>query len=114
MKTHIKNSCYYICLLLLIACNKIATEEIKILIKNHKFIPDKIYVPTDKKIKLIIENQDDTVEEFESIDLKREKIVAGKSNIIISIGPLKEGTYSFFGEFNPDTATGFIIAKDND
>jgi hypothetical protein len=112
LKKHIKISCYYL-FLILFACNKVETQEIKISIENHKFIPDKIYVPTDKKIKLIIENLDDTVEEFESIDLKREKIVAGKSTIIVSVGPLKEGTYSFFGEFNADTAQGNIIAKDN-
>lgn len=112
MKTHIKISFYYL-FFILISCNTVPTEEIKISIENHKFIPDKILVPTDKRIKLIIENLDDTVEEFESFDLKREKIVAGKSKIIISVGPLKEGEYSFFGEFNPDTATGIIIAKDS-
>lgn len=112
MRKHIKISLYYL-FFILCACNKVATEEIKIAIKDHKFIPDKIYIPTNKKIKLIIENLDDTVEEFESLDLKREKIVAGKSKIVINVGPLKEGEYKFFGEFNPSTANGSIIVKDN-
>ena len=81
-----------------------------ITIKNHQFSPKELIVPANEKIKLIIENQDPTVEEFESYDLNREKIVMGNSKIIIFIGPLKPGEYKYFGEFHEDTAQGIIIA----
>jgi len=42
-------------------------------IKDHKLIPDIVELPTDKKVNITVYNDDPTIEEFESIDLKREK-----------------------------------------
>ena len=80
-------------------------------IKDHKFEPAELQVPVNKKIKLLVKNLDATPEEFESKDLKREKVIKGKSEAVISIGPLKAGTYKFYGEFHEKTAQGRIIAK---
>jgi plastocyanin len=80
-------------------------------IKDHRFSPSEITVPTGQKVKLVIKNLDATPEEFESHDLNREKIVQGGGEITLYIGPLKAGTYKFFGEFNEDTAQGRILAK---
>ncbi len=85
--------------------------EVKLIIKNHRFQPTELKVPSGQKIKLVVENQDPTPEEFESYSLNREKIVPGKGRITVLIGPLKPGKYEFFGEFNMSTATGFIIAQ---
>lgn len=82
-----------------------------IIIKNHKFEPATLDVPANKKVKLIVKNQDPTPEEFESYELNREKVIAGNSQAVIFIGPLDPGTYPFFGEFNPATAQGKIVAK---
>lgn len=89
----------------------IATDEYKIVIKDHKFSPDTITVPAGKKIKLKVDNQDATPEEFESHDLHREKIIPGGKSAIIAIGPLKKGEYKFFGEFNEKTAQGVVKAE---
>jgi len=80
-------------------------------IKDHKFQPEELQVPAGKKIKLVVKNLDPTAEEFESQDLKREKIIAGNSQATLSIGPLKPGTYRFFGDYNEKTAKGRIVAK---
>lgn len=80
-------------------------------IKNHQFEPAELLVPTDKRIKLTIHNLDSTAEEFESDDLRREKIIAGNSSTVVSFGPLSAGTYNFFGEFHPDTAQGKVVAQ---
>ncbi len=88
-----------------------ATEEFTIIIKDHRFTPAVLEVPANEKVKLIILNQDPTPEEFESHDFNREKIIRGNSKGIIFVGPLKPGTYSYFGEFNMDTAQGKIIVK---
>ena len=85
--------------------------EVKLIIKNHRFQPTELKVPSGQKIKLVVENQDPTPEEFESYSLNREKIVPGKGRITVLIGPLKPGKYEFFGEFNMSTATGFIVAQ---
>ena len=83
----------------------------EIFIKNHMFTPSEIRVPADKKIKLIVHNQDPTPEEFESDDFRREKIIAGNSKATIFVGPLRPGRYHFFGEFNLDKANGYLIVE---
>lgn len=88
-----------------------ADVDIDITIKDHKFTPAEVRVPAGKKIKLIIENQDATAEEFESHELNREKIIAPRSKATVYIGPLKPGSYPFFGEFNQATARGVVIAE---
>ena len=106
---------FFLSFLCIIACinNAIAydKEVHKIDIINHKFVPDTIYSTQEKIIKLHINNKDTTIEEFESFDLKREKLVPGKRKIIITVGPLKPGEYTFFGEFHQETAQGKLIVK---
>ena len=87
------------------------TPTFEITIKGHKFQPATLEVPANRKIKLIVKNQDPTPEEFESYELNREKVIPGNTQATIFIGPLDPGTYPFFGEFNQATAQGKIIAK---
>lgn len=84
---------------------------IDVQIKDHKFIPDVVTAEQDKVLKLRITNLDDGVEEFESYDLNREKIVPAGGKIIVVVGPLKPGTYKFFGEFHQETAHGKLVVK---
>ncbi len=87
------------------------TKEYKITIKDHKFSPKNLEIVSGEKVKLVVENQDKTVEEFESDDLSREKIIGGNKNAVIYVGPLKPGVYKYYGEFNPKTAQGTITVK---
>jgi len=80
-------------------------------IRDHLFFPSELTVPVDQKIKLIVYNRDPTPEEFESYELNREKVIMGGARAVIFIGPLKAGFYPFFGEFNPKTAQGKVIAE---
>ena len=89
-----------------------AAEEVyKITIQNHRFVPEELKIPAHKKVKLLVENLDPTVEEFESFDLNREKVVTGNGKITVFIGPVKPGTYKYFGDFHQQTAQGVIIAE---
>ena len=85
--------------------------ETRLVIRGHKFEPAELTVPAGKKVKLVIENQDDTAEEFESYELNREKVVPPKGQIVLYVGPLEPGRYPFFGDFHQDTARGVLIAK---
>lgn len=80
-------------------------------VRNHRFEPETLQVPAGQKIELTVKNADTTPEEFESGDLRREKVVAGGQQIVVYIGPLRPGSYEFFGDFNPQTARGHIVAK---
>jgi hypothetical protein len=99
--------------LLLLTTNFVWAEKpvIQLVIKDHLFYPSELLVPANKKIKLIVDNQDSTPEEFESYELNREKVILGNSKAVIFIGPLAPGEYPFFGEFNMATAQGKLIAK---
>ena len=85
--------------------------EIQLAIQNHRYQPEELKVPAGVKFKLIVTNKDSTPEEFESVDLKREKIVMPNGKITVFIGPLDAGTYKFFGDFHQDTAQGRMIAE---
>ncbi len=87
------------------------TLNIEITIQDHKFYPDIIEISAGQKVKLIIHNKDNSLEEFDSVDLKREKIIPANSVAYIVIAPLRPGVYYFIGEFNPDTARGKIIVN---
>jgi hypothetical protein len=82
-----------------------------LLIRDHRFQPAELTVPAGMKIKLVIDNQDDTQEEFDSHDLNREKLIAANSRVTLYIGPLSSGRYLFDGELHEDTAQGVIIVK---
>lgn len=87
------------------------TKEFTITIKDHKFTPEVTEIPVGEKVKLIIDNQDPTPEEFESHSLNREKIIKGNSKGTVFVGPLEAGEYDYFGEFNEDSAKGKIVVK---
>lgn len=87
--------------------------EIELILKDHKFNQELVEVPKGRKIRLTIKNEDPTVEEFDSIDLNREKIIPGNSAVHIILAPLKPGKYCFMGEFHSDTATGCLVVNDN-
>ncbi len=103
---------YFILLLCLFPLSSSAKKlVIEIEIKNHFFVPDKIEIPADTKVKLVVHNRDPSSEEFESYELNREKLIMGGRKANIFIGPLTPGEYPFFGEFNQKTAQGWIVVK---
>ena len=87
------------------------TPVFELEIRDHLFHPDELHIPANTKVKLIVYNRDSTPEEFESYELNREKVIMGGRKANIFIGPLAPGVYPFFGEFNPNTALGRVIAE---
>lgn len=85
--------------------------EAHLVIREHKFEPAELTVPAGQKIKLLVENQDATPEEFESNELNREKVVTGKGTITVFLGPLDAGRYPFFGDFHQETAQGVLVVN---
>lgn len=88
-----------------------ADASYTLVIKDHRFQPSEITIPAGQKIKLQIDNQDATPEEFDSYTLNREKIIVGHGSATLYIGPLAPGRYPFSGEFHATTAQGAIIAQ---
>jgi len=82
-----------------------------IVIKDHKFDPEEVTIPAGTRVRLQVKNMDATPEEFESKQFKVEKVIAGNSEAAIMVGPLKAGTYIFFGDFHENTAKGKLIVQ---
>jgi plastocyanin domain-containing protein len=86
-------------------------QDLTLTIKDHKFTPSEIKVPANKRVKLTVVNDDATPEEFESKQMKVEKVIPGKTKAVVRIGPLKPGRYPFVGEFHEDSAKGAVVAE---
>ena len=84
---------------------------IDLTIRAPRFEPPEVRIPVGTKVKRVVKNLDPSAEEFESHELKRAKIIAGNSTGIIFIGPLTPRSYPFFGDFNPETARGRLVAE---
>jgi hypothetical protein len=72
--------------------------EYVIRISHHQFVPAELHVPRGIKIRIVLDNQDDTADEFDSHSLNREKHLPPKSQATIFIGPLAPGRYVYEGE----------------
>lgn len=88
-----------------------AAGQIEMTLREHRFSPAEIHVPPNKRIEILLKNQDDTADEFDSTSLKVEKVVGGNSEGVVRIRPLTPGTYPFMGEFHAGTAQGKVIVE---
>ena len=97
--------------LLLIAAPVLADEPITVHLKNHRFSPAVIKVKANQPSMIILHNDDDTADEFDSSSLKIEKVVPGHDKGNIRVRALAPGKYPFMGEYHAATAQGMVIAE---
>src|ERR1700751_3296171 len=76
-----------------------AVDPVQLTLQNHRFQPDHVTVPAGERFRIELTNRDDTVDEFESYDMKFEKIVVPGGHISVFAGPLHPGTYKFFDDY---------------
>jgi hypothetical protein len=91
-----------------------AAEEllaIKLTARNGRFYPETIEAPAGTRFKIVVTNEGPGPEEFESIELRKETVLAPGVTRAVVFAPLKPGVYRFFGEFHPDTAQGRLVVK---
>ena len=100
-----------ICLVLRVAVVAAADLEIPVTIEKNRFQPDEIRVKAGTPFVLVVTNKDTTPEEFESKELRIEKVVPGGKTLKIRVRALKPGSYPFVGDFHQATAKGRIIAE---
>jgi len=81
--------------------------------KAGRFHPERITVPAGVRFKIVVTNRGPGPEEFESIELKKETVLAPGVSRAVVFAPLKPGVYRFFGEFHPQTAQGEIVVVDD-
>jgi heme/copper-type cytochrome/quinol oxidase subunit 2 len=84
--------------------------EIQVTYSNGQFQPNELRAPADRPVVVKVRNLDPTAMEFESESLRVEKVVAGKTDGIISVRALKPGRYKFHDDFN-DKARGALTVQ---
>lgn len=85
--------------------------EISLTIEKNRFDPEEIRVKAGAPFVLVITNKDGAPEEFESSDLRIEKIVPAGKTLRLRMPALKVGSYGFIGEYHQKTAKGKIVAE---
>lgn len=85
--------------------------EYVITLKDHAFTPGDLVIPAGEKVSITVKNEGTRMAEFESDELKREKVIRAGGKAVIAVGPLKAGTYPYFDEFSGGKAKGTITVK---
>ena len=94
-----------------LATSSFAQAPIEVHLKNHRFTPSVIKVKANQTAVIMLFNDDDTADEFDSSSLKVEKVVPGHAKGAIRLRPLPPGKYPFMGEFHSATAQGVVVAE---
>lgn len=95
-------------------CAQVHGEELtvfKLVARDGSFEPLKLEVPAGQRFKIEISNEGKGPMEFESRDLKQEKVLASGAKSSVVINGLKPGSYVFFDDYHPDAPKGQIVAK---
>lgn len=83
----------------------------ELLMKDGKLFPPTLEVPANTRFRLKVTNQGPGAAEFESLELRKELVLAPGISRTLVFNPMKPGTYKFFDEFHPDTAQGELRVK---
>jgi plastocyanin len=86
------------------------TPSFSISIHDDRFEPAELQVPAGQKIELIVKNERAAASEFESAELRREKVVPAGEQVTVYVGPLRPGIYGFFDDFHP-SVRGRLVAR---
>lgn len=100
--------------LLLAVAAPLAAAELPtflLVIRDGRLFPETLEVPANTRFRLTIRNEGPGAAEFESLELKKESVLAPGVSRNLVFYPMKPGSYHFFDEFHADTAQGQIIAK---
>ena len=87
-----------------------APPEIPLSIDKDQFLPSEVKVKANTPFVLVVTNKGAKAAEFESKDLRVEKVVPAGKTVNVRIRALKPGTYAFFNDFNK-AASGRIVAE---
>jgi uncharacterized protein (DUF58 family) len=79
--------------------------------KDGTVAPLRVEVPANKRFQLVLRNDGETPAEFESSELRKEKVLAPKTTATLVFRTLDPGEYPFFDDFHPDAPKAVLIAK---
>ena len=83
----------------------------RIELKDGVVTPKRLEVPANRRIVLELHNTGTTPAEFESKDLRKEKVLAPGTSSTLVIRTLDPGEYDFFDDFHLDQPPAVLVAK---
>lgn len=83
--------------------------SLTITVKNKKFQPAELHAPANRPIVLTVKNNDPEAMEFESHELRVEKVIAANSSAVVNIRSQKPGRYPFFDEFHEKNRGTLVV-----
>jgi len=83
----------------------------QIVMKDGRFSPERLEVPTGKRFKLVLKNEGRGPAEFENLSMRIEKVLAPGVTSFVVLPALKPGEYRFSDEFRPDSGGLTLVAK---
>ncbi|MGE0146165.1 MAG: cupredoxin domain-containing protein [Parvibaculaceae bacterium] len=87
------------------------TKTYEMTLTGRTFAPAELKVPAGESFIIRLKNENDAPAEFESTDMKFEKIVAGHSQILTRVKPLPGGVFEFYDEYHQDEARGTVVSE---
>ncbi|MDH6234972.1 hypothetical protein M2281_005593 [Mesorhizobium soli] len=79
--------------------------------KDGAINPQRLEVPAKTRFRLELVNLGDTPAEFESLELRKEKVIAPQAETVMVIRTLDPGEYAFFDDFHPGQAPAVLVAR---
>lgn len=90
-----------------------AEEEptFRIEFSDGKISPLRLEVPARTRFRLELNNAGASPAEFESTELRKEKVIAPGAQTVMVIRTLDPGEYQFFDDFHPGSPPAVLVAK---
>lgn len=79
--------------------------------KDGVVAPRRLEVPANRRFSLDLHNLGETPAEFESRELRKEKVLAPGTTSVLVIRTLEPGEYDFFDDFHPDAPPAVLVAN---
>ena len=83
----------------------------KVRMKDGRIFPDTLEVPANTRFRLEVKNEGPGAAEFESLELKKELVLAPGVTRTMVFVPMKPGIYKFFDDFHLETGQAKIVVK---
>jgi hypothetical protein len=88
-----------------------AATVVVIKAEGGRFQPAQLEVTANHPFKVQVTSAEQTPIEFESFELRRERVVKPGETITVNMPALSPGTYKFFDDFHRDTPEGAIVVR---
>ncbi|AVL70464.1 MULTISPECIES: cupredoxin domain-containing protein [Oligella] len=86
-------------------------HTVQLQMKDGDLIPMVLEAPANTIIRIEVTNIGTGPAEFESLQLRKEKVLAPGVTSVVVIAPKKPGEYDFFDDFHLDKPKGKLIVK---